>query len=247
MTAAVRPPAYQVLADTIRAQITSGELRPGDRLPTEPQLCATSGVSRSTVREALRLLASQHLIVTTRGVTGGSFVAHPSADQLATGLSTGVSLMLSSGTLRHRDVLELRGMIEVPGAGYAALRRTDVDLERIRTALLAARPSTVEQIIAGHRAFHLAIARAAANPLAELLTQPLYPPLTEGHLAGIVSDAFWNRVDAEHHEIVDAVAAGDALSAQRAAGRHVAHLREAFEAVRPTADGHRALSVVAAA
>src|SRR5205814_4948840 len=45
-------PAYQVLADGLRAQITSGKLRPGDRLPTEPQLCAQSGLSRSTVREA---------------------------------------------------------------------------------------------------------------------------------------------------------------------------------------------------
>src|SRR5438876_352461 len=66
--------SYQALADGLRAQITSGKLRPGDRLPTEPQLCAQSGLSRSTVREALRLLTSQNLIVTTRGVTGGSFV-----------------------------------------------------------------------------------------------------------------------------------------------------------------------------
>ena len=75
----VRAPAYQTLADDLRAQIVAGRLRPGERLPTEPQLCARFGLSRSTVREALRLLASQHLIVTTRGVTGGSFVAQPSA------------------------------------------------------------------------------------------------------------------------------------------------------------------------
>ena len=78
MSVDVRAPAYRLLADDLRAQITSGRLVPGDRLPTEPQLCQRSGVSRSTVREALRLLASQHLIVTTRGVSGGSFVAHPS-------------------------------------------------------------------------------------------------------------------------------------------------------------------------
>ena len=73
----MRVPAYQLLADSLRTQITSGRLRPGERLPTEPQLCVRSGVSRSTVREALRLLTSQHLIVTTRGVTGGSYVARP--------------------------------------------------------------------------------------------------------------------------------------------------------------------------
>src|SRR5205814_10463032 len=83
-------PAYQLLADTLRAEITSGRLRPGDRLPAEPQLCERSGVSRSTVREALRLLASQHLIVTTRGVTGGSFVNRPSVADLADTVRNGM-------------------------------------------------------------------------------------------------------------------------------------------------------------
>lgn len=247
MSVAVRPPAYQVLADTIRAQITSGELRPGDRLPTEPQLCASSGVSRSTVREALRLLASQHLITTTRGVTGGSFVAHPSTEQLATGLATGVSLMLSSGALRQRDVLEMRGMVEVPATAYAALRRTGAHLDAIRAALLVPRPAGTVALIEGHRRFHLAVVRASGNPLAELMAHPLYPQLTDDMLAGIISEAFWDRVDTEHHEIVDAIAAGDAAAAQRAASRHVSHLREAFDRVRPLSDNEDAGLVVAAA
>ncbi|GAA1773734.1 FadR/GntR family transcriptional regulator [Luedemannella helvata] len=247
MSVAVRLPAYQVLADTIRGQITSGELRPGDRLPTEPQLCASSGVSRSTVREALRLLASQHLITTTRGVTGGSFVAHPSTEQLATGLATGVSLMLSSGTLHQRDVLEMRGMMEVPATGYAAVRRTDADLEAIRALLLAPRPDGLSQIIDRHRRFHLAVIRASGNALARLMAHPLYPTLTEDSLSGVISETFWDRVDMEHHEIVDAMAAGDASSAQRAAARHVAHLREAIERVRPLPDSADAVCAVSAA
>ena len=247
MSVAVRPPAYQVLADTIRGQITSGELRPGDRLPTEPQLCASAGVSRSTVREALRLLASQHLIMTTRGVTGGSFVAHPSAEQLAMGLATGVSLMLSSGVVHQRDVLEMRGMVEVPATGYAALRRTDAHLEAMRAHLLGPRPHQLSQIIDRHRRFHLELIRASGNALAELAAHPLYPMLTEDALSGVISDAFWDRVDAEHHEIVDAVVAGDAPSAQRAAARHVAHLREAFERMRPLPDSAVAVHAVAVA
>ncbi|GAA1831053.1 FadR/GntR family transcriptional regulator [Luedemannella flava] len=236
MTVAVRLPAYQVLADAIQAQITSGELRPGDRLPTEPQLCASSGVSRSTVREALRLLASQHLITTTRGVTGGSFVGHPSTDHLATGLTTGVSLLLSSGSLRQRDILEMRGIVEVPATGYAALRRTDADLASIRAALLAPRSVNLGELLEVHRQFHLAVLRAARNPLAELIGRPLYLSLTKDRLTGIINDAFWDRVDIEHHEIVDAIAAGDAAAAQRAAARHVTHVREAFDRVRDRED-----------
>src|SRR5437660_10526240 len=98
-----RSPAYQQLADELREQITSGRLRPGERLPTEPELCARSGVSRSTVREALRLLTSQHLIVTTRGVTGGSYVARPTPATLADSLSSGVRMLLSSPTVQLTD------------------------------------------------------------------------------------------------------------------------------------------------
>src|SRR5918998_6142087 len=104
---AVRPPAYQVLADELREDITSGRLRPGERLPPEPELCVRTGVSRSTVREALRLLSSQHLIVTTRGVTGGSFVAPPEAQQPSDALSTGLTLLTNVAGVGFADLLEL--------------------------------------------------------------------------------------------------------------------------------------------
>src|SRR4029434_1012913 len=105
--------ASRILPDVRRAQIPSGQLRPGDRLPTEPQLCRECGVSRSTVREALRLLASQHLIVNTRRGSGGSFVAHPSAAQLSDTLTTGLQLMQASAVVDAADLLEVRRMLEI--------------------------------------------------------------------------------------------------------------------------------------
>src|SRR4029453_15918845 len=89
----------------------------------------------STVREALRLLASQHLIITTRGVTGGSFVSHPDAEQLADGLSMGFTLLTQSAGVGLADMLELRRALEVPAAGLAAVRRDDGNLIEIRSAL----------------------------------------------------------------------------------------------------------------
>jgi GntR family transcriptional regulator, transcriptional repressor for pyruvate dehydrogenase complex len=124
----VRPPAYQMLADELRADITSGRLRAGERLPPEPELCVKTGVSRSTVREALRLLASQHLIVTTRGVTGGSFVAHPDAEQLSEALSTGLTLLNNAAAIGFTDLLEVRRALEIPAAGLAAIRRSEAHL-----------------------------------------------------------------------------------------------------------------------
>src|SRR5256886_16301686 len=123
-----RSPAYQQLADELREQITSGRRRPGRRRPTEPELCLRTGVSRSTVREALRLLASQHLIVTTRGVTGGSYVAKPDAATLADSLSRGMSLLVSATPVGIGELMEVRDLVEEPAAGLAARRRTDADL-----------------------------------------------------------------------------------------------------------------------
>src|SRR5436305_15318827 len=105
-----RPPAYRLLADGLREQTTSGQLRPGERLPTEPELCVRTGVSRSTVREALRLLASQHLIVTTRGVTGGSYVAQPDPATLAESLTGGVRMLLACTPVGVNEPMEGRGV-----------------------------------------------------------------------------------------------------------------------------------------
>ena len=146
----MRPPAYQMLADELRADITSGRLQPGERLPPEPELCVKTGVSRSTVREALRLLASQHLIVTTRGVTGGSFVAHPDAEQLSEGLSMGFTLLANSDGVGLADLLELRRALEVPAAGLAAVRRQEGHLTELRGAFFDPVVDDLDTMLAAH-------------------------------------------------------------------------------------------------
>jgi GntR family transcriptional regulator, transcriptional repressor for pyruvate dehydrogenase complex len=228
----LRPPAYQILADDLRAQITSGLLRPGERLPTEPQLCLRSGVSRSTVREALRLLASQHLIVTTRGVTGGSFVAHPSPEQLSDTLTTGMSLLLTSSAASLAEMLEVRAMLEVPAAALAAVRRTEWHLEQLGAALDDPAGDAPETRLDRERAFHAVLSAAAANPLFELLTRALYqlPADPEEDAAAVSAGRFWSRVDAEHREILRCVTVGDSAGAARAAGVHLTSIGEKFAA-----------------
>jgi DNA-binding FadR family transcriptional regulator len=227
---AVRPPAYQKLADDIRVQITSGLLRPGERLPTEPQLCARSGVSRSTVREALRVLASQHLIVTTRGVTGGSFVAHPSLEKVSDSLSTGLSLLLSSATVGMAELLEVRETLEVSMTAAAARRRTGEQLEGLRRALFDPTVDSRETMLAALRAFHHRLASASGNALYELLTRPLYELSTEWELGLAAPEGFWERVAAEHRELLQRVTERDAVGAARAARQHSAFIAEAHAA-----------------
>jgi DNA-binding FadR family transcriptional regulator len=220
----VRPPAYQVLADELRADITSGRLQPGERLPPEPELCVKTGVSRSTVREALRLLASQHLIVTTRGVTGGSFVAHPDAEQLADGLSASFTLLTNSAAVGLADLLELRRVLEVPAAGLAAMRRSDEHLVELHSALFDPEVDDLDTMLAAHTAFHTAVAKATGNPLFELVVRPLYHASYGEQVTDGLPEGYWVQIDADHRELLDFLALRDAEAASRTAARHLDYI-----------------------
>jgi GntR family transcriptional regulator, transcriptional repressor for pyruvate dehydrogenase complex len=223
----VRPPAYQLLADELRADITSGRLQPGERLPPEPELCTKTGVSRSTVREALRLLASQHLIVTTRGVTGGSFVAHPDAEQLADGLSTGFTLLANSAGVGLADLVELRRAIEVPAARLAALRRSESHLAELRAALFDPLIDDLDTMMAAHSVFHTALVKATGNPLFELVGRPLYHAAYGEDVTDNLPDGYWVRIDADHRRLLECLCAGDAEGAAALASRHLDFIAEA--------------------
>lgn len=217
----MRPPAYQLLADELRAEITSGRLQPGERLPPEPELCVRTGVSRSTVREALRLLASQHLIVTTRGVTGGSFVTHPDAEQLSEALSTGLTLLTNAAGVGFADLLELRRALEVPAAGLAAARRTEAQLAEVRATMFDPDLDDFDVMLAAHQAFHAAVAKATGNPLFELVTRPLYQLNYGEEVVGNMHDGYWTRIDADHRELLDCLTAQDPEAATTIARRHL--------------------------
>lgn len=184
------------------------------------------GVSRSTVREALRLLASQHLIVTTRGVTGGSFVAHPDAAKLADGLSTGFALLAHSAHVGLADLLELRRALEVPAAGLAAVRRTDAHLTELRGTLFDPAIDDIDTMLAAHAAFHRAVAKSTGNPLFELVGSPLYQASYGEEVIGGLPEGYWNRIDADHRTLLECLAAQDAEGATRVAAQHLDFIAE---------------------
>src|SRR4051812_27567671 len=223
-----------MLADELRADITSGRLQPGERLPAEPELCARAGVSRSTVREALRLLASQHLIVTTRGVTGGSFVAHPDAGKLSEALSTGMVMLRSAAVVDIAQLVEVREAVEAPIAGLAAERHTEADLAALREVLFDPATGQVEDMVRAHAAFHGALAAATGNALFELVTRPLYQLLNGDELGGVAPAGYWQRIDADHRELIDRDAARDAAGAAAISRRHLLYIGEAQTPTRPS-------------
>ncbi len=223
-----RSPAYQELAGTLREQILSGALQPGDRLPIEPELCRLHGVSRSTVREALRVLSSQNLVVTTRGVSGGTFVVHPQPDQISSYLQASFSLMTAAPGSSVRDLLEVRELLEVPAAGLAAQRRTAAHLQQLRGSLFDPRTVDVDHVFQDNRNFHVTLLVAAGNPLMEAMTRPMFGVLNERFLRDQAPARFWYRVDRDHREILAAIEAGDAEAARQAQHDHLEHLRSTY-------------------
>lgn len=221
-------PAYRALAERLRSLIVSGELKPGDRLPIEPELSSQYGVSRSTVREALRLLTSQNLVTTTRGVTGGSFVAHPRPDQISDSLEIGLNLLSETSQTSVDQLLEVRELLEVPVAGFAATRRTTEQLGQLHATLFD--PDSVDpaDIFEPNNHFHAVLLRAADNPFIEVVNWPISRVLGVRFAREDAPSRFWHRVDADHRAILTAVEDGDADAARAAMRTHLNHLRVTY-------------------
>ena len=222
-------PAYAVLAEQIRARILSGDLAPGARLPAEQELSADFGVGRSTVREALRSLASQNLIQTTRGVSGGSFVSVPTIGHISAHLETGVALMAAAERVTVAQLMATRHILEVPAAGEAALHRTDEHLDDLRRAEFDPATAVGEATYAANQDFHLVLLRATGNPLLEVITAPLFRVLGTRFGRDHAPDGFWACVADDHAELHDLVAAQDADGASAAMQRHLGHLTGAYQ------------------
>lgn len=132
--------SYEQVADQLRELIVSGRLAQGERLPTEMLLSAEVGVSRATVREALRLLAAQGLIRTAKGAGGGSYVTMPTVAHISDSLCSNFALLTDARDLTLEELIEARELLEVPAARFAARRRAPEDVERLRNAIPADEP-----------------------------------------------------------------------------------------------------------
>ncbi|KAA8614294.1 FadR/GntR family transcriptional regulator [Salipiger aestuarii] len=205
------PDRSSTIASALRSAIVDGRLMVGDRLPSETELAEQYGVSRPTVREALKRLAAQSLIRTRRGASGGAFVNHLSYDaahdqQITTGV-----LLLSMNAISFDVACEARFAMERACAPLACARRNEAQLRCMRTEV--ARQSdpglTDEAFCASDVAFHRALVDAAGNPVlswqlagAVEAMQPLMNMIT-------FTARSRARIVALHGRIVDAAEAMD--------------------------------------
>lgn len=157
------PKASDVLAHELRERILNGEFVTGAGLPAERELVAQTGMSRTTVREALRILEVQGLIRIRAGRTGGAFVQQPGEEVM----SNTVGLLVRGQRIRLSALLETREAIEPYCARLAATHRDDDDLARLEDA--EARVADASGDTAGfldaNIEWHIAVARASHNEL----------------------------------------------------------------------------------
>lgn len=234
-----------VVVERIAGEIRGGRLAPRSRLPTEFELMAAMGVSRTVVREAVAALKAEGLVVTRQGL--GAFVADDASR---------IAFRIASETRDGSDsigevltVMELRLAVEVEAAALAAERASRDEIARIKAALaaIAAAMAGGQTAIAEDFAFHRAIAEATHNPqfveFLDFLGRHVIPRQTiraaEGGRAA--QAAYLARVQKDHARIAGAIAKGDAGGARRAMRSHLAKSLKRYRrlaATRSAASAH---------
>jgi DNA-binding FadR family transcriptional regulator len=218
----------QGLVEALADRIRDGRLATGAQLPTEGQLMAEFGVSRTVVREALSRLQASGLVQTRHGI--GSFV-------VGVGDAGGTFRIGPQQLETLRDViavLELRIGVETEAAGLAAQRRSPRNLAVMRAALdeIAQAVEQGRDAVAADFRFHSEIAHATQNEhfagLLATLGQKIIPRarLDPSEALDAERVAYLRRVNAEHESIYDAIAAADADAARAAMRTHLANSRE---------------------
>jgi len=214
------PKASDVLAEQLRETILQGDWPEGSPLPTERALGESSGLSRASVREALRILESEGLIQTRPGRGGGASVRRPTADAIA----RSVGLYVRGHKIRLEALLETREAVEPAIARLAARNRTEADLARLDEAQQRLKSSLADRraYLEANIDWHMAVALASRNePLIGFMSaiSEVIHSATEG--APFDTDEIRGLTIAAHERIQAAIVSGDGDAAERRMARHV--------------------------
>ncbi|MFF2196867.1 FadR/GntR family transcriptional regulator [Streptomyces sp. NPDC058157] len=205
----------------LRSAIERGEYVVGDKLPSEAELCRTLEVSRPVLREALRALQAMGLTVSKSGK--GTFVVANTVEDP------------TFGDYAASDLLEVRRHVEIPVAGYAALRRTPEDLDHLGHLLDRMEQETdTTAWVAMDTVFHLAVAEASRNPVFRRVIEEIRDALAR-------QSTFLNELggrreqsNCEHRAILEALVDGSEHDAVEAMSHHLLRVETTLtDIVRP--------------
>ncbi|MBO9330490.1 transcriptional regulator [Achromobacter sp. HZ01] len=218
------------VAERIERLILDGVLKAGQALPSERRLTEKLGVSRTALREGLKLLRAREIIHTSQGK--GSFVAQISK------VDAGPLMHLFNSQPRTLyDLLEVRSLLEAESARLAAIRGTEADFIMIRRRydeMVAAQDAATDMTTHAHldHAFHLAICEASHNPVLVHTLQSL-TDLLLGSVFACVNNLYHRepekrQIDRQHARLFNAVTGRQPEQARKAAADHVDSVRRSL-------------------
>ncbi|MET8963894.1 FadR/GntR family transcriptional regulator [Streptomyces sp. NPDC004074] len=210
----------QLIVDQIRMLLKEERLQPGDRLPSERELCTQFGVSRVTVREALRSLEASGLVEIRLGARGGAFVTAPSSRRVGEGLAD----LLSLSPLTATEVTEARLVFELGIVPLIIERATEEDLDALRALCdehaEAVKQGTYDMEMSAD--FHTRVAACTHNGAIEMLVQSFHGPLLMSlREAQSIEPQMGHRGSKEHRKFVEAIAERDAEAATEIMRTHL--------------------------
>src|SRR4051794_4083760 len=218
--------ASEEIAVQIRRWLDEQRLEPGERIGTEQEMADEFGVSRPTLREALRLLSASHLIRVGRGRSGGVFVASTPSEGMSRNVSESIALMLAAESISMETLVDARLSLEVPLAGRAAVNADDDVCDRLEAAIEAAvgHPRGPPPFNAADSRFHQILAETAGNDLLLALTAWILEVLQPSLVAHISLRVDAEQILAQHRAILRAVRRHQRTAAERAMQAHIEYL-----------------------
>lgn len=225
------PKTAELVARTLRHMIVSGELKDGDYLPREMELMSHFGVSRPTLREAIRVLESDQLVQVRRGSRTGARVCVPGPEIVAR--PAGLLLEVSGATMA--DVMVARSAIEPVAAGLLAEKGDAEAISELERILTDDIPVALEtNHLAGVTAqFHRRLVELSGNATLSMIAGMLHE-ITERHTAAAISRrrrvprADYERLVRSYRRLIDLLGSGDAAKAEAHWRRHMIKSRDSM-------------------
>jgi DNA-binding FadR family transcriptional regulator len=218
---------YERVGAYIRDAISEGRLRPGDRLPPEGDLARSLGVSRPTVREALKILEALNVLESSTGPSGGTFVRRLDGAGVAEYLTDSMTMLMDVGELTFEELWAAREAIETKAVSMAAVRRTEQDLAAMREIIEGDEHKDFDAYFPDIT-FHRAIADASKNRLLSLFVLSIHMTLRTHAERYLLPEA--KEVSQDQHRLIyESVLHGDEESAK---SRMRDHLQMAHEVYR---------------
>jgi GntR family transcriptional repressor for pyruvate dehydrogenase complex len=210
-----RPPLVEQVVDRLRKHIISGDLAPDRDMPPEAELCNKMGVSRTVVREAMRILRAQGLVEVSQG-------KRPRVKPVdASYVIDGLTLMIQRADTSLLHLAELRKPLESEIAALAAERATAEQIERMAETIdeLAAAPDLASQVDADMQ-FHSILAEATGNPIFQLILKTIWSLQRESRLKTLAYSRATVAVQ-WHKRILDAIRDHDVELARSEMSAHI--------------------------